>query len=206
MAVNMLSAVGKAALNSRTEISAKDTARLCETFLSAYRVDDTLAAEVKVRLKDSRDLMAHEAAEDEKRADALREQEEARQRQKTEEEMRVRAAMVARAERIGKRCGSDIISQANFVLGKNPYADQNRCVEFVASTFQMVSANEGIFNMGNNELVFIRFRDVFRGPAVKGVALVVGFHDYITRQRVSNRIPKLEMVEIYEIPGHEYLR
>lgn len=114
----------------------------------------------------------------------------AEQRKKqVEEEKRERLA----------RCNNEILTQREFLMGKNPYADEGKCVEFMAGTFQMTSANAGLFHIGNNELAYIEFNKTFRGVYVKGIAKIKGIYEYISRIGTLNQVPHLEMLEIEEI-------
>lgn len=103
--------------------------------------------------------------------------------------------------RILNMCNNKILTQGQFLSGKNVYADKGKCVELTASTFQMVSVNEGLFEIGANQIAYIKFKNIFRGVGVRGLVKIKGMKSYTTRLGYVNEVPYLEMLEIKEIYG-----
>lgn len=132
---------------------------------------------------------------------AEREAQDREERLKREEERRradeaQRLQEEAKNKRLSPKCNGVIISQQDFLLAKNTYADKGKCVDFMATTFQMSSANSGLFDIGDNQLAFIQFKQPFRGGGLKGVAKIKGMHTYTTKMGKPNQVPHFEMVEI----------
>ena len=65
----------------------------------------------------------------------------------------------------------------------------------------MVSVNEGLFDIGANQIAYIRFKNIFRGVGVNSVVKIKGMKSYTTRLGYVNEVPYLEMLEIEEIYG-----
>ena len=121
--------------------------------------------------------------------------------EKNEKIKQQQAQRVAKRNQLLLKCDGEILSNKDFILGKNPYADKGKCVEFSAATFQMTSNSTGLFNIGNNELAFIEFKETFRGSGVQGIAKIKGLYNYTTRSGISNQVPHLEMLEIEKVLG-----
>ena len=134
--------------------------------------------------------------EKEKRRTAEKRRKAKEQEEKEEKIKQQQAQREAKRNQLLLKCDGKILSQEDFMLGKNPYADKGKCVEFTAVTFQMTSANTGLFKIGNNEIVFIEFKETFRGPWVQGIAKIKGLYNYTTRAGIPNQVPHLEMLEI----------
>lgn len=99
------------------------------------------------------------------------------------------------------RCNNVIMSMEEFYRNNNPYADKGKCVDVVAASFQMSSANTGLFKISDYslDLVYIEFKEPFRGRFVKGLAKILGIYSYRTNAGGSNSVPHLKMLEIERI-------
>lgn len=93
-----------------------------------------------------------------------------------------------------QKCGGSILSLSEFMLGKNPIADKGKCTLIQATTMQMTSEKSGLFQLGN-EVLYLEFPDVFRGPYVRGVAKVKGNYTYPARLGGFNTVPHLAIIE-----------
>ncbi len=145
---------------------------------------------------DKKELEADERqiAEERRRQEQLQAAKENAARQKALAEEKER-------NRILKLCNNEVLTQGQFLSGKNVYADKGKCVELSASTFQMVSVTEGLFDIGTNQIAYIRFKNTFRGVGVNGIAKIKGMKSYTTRLGYVNEVPYLEMLEIKKIYG-----
>lgn len=104
-------------------------------------------------------------------------------------------------QRLARRfpmCNGVILDEIEFYGNNNPYADKGKCTNITAASFQMTSATTGLFSISDSgaDLVYIEFKAPFRGRFVKGVAKIKGVYTYITNNRGSNTVPRLEMIEI----------
>lgn len=143
-----------------------------------------------------------------------RQEEEKRQR---EEETRRREEELRKSKRIKMEqklalrnsllnkflpmCNGTILNLADFIMGKNPYADKDKCALIQAATFQMTSERTGLFEVGR-EILYIEFPETFRGPYVRGIAKIKGVYTYPTRFGTTNTVPHLLLLE--ELSYAEY--
>lgn len=149
---------------------------------------------------DKKELEADERqiAEERKRQEQLQAALEA---VKVEETRRRALVEEKEKDRISKLCDGVVLTQMQFLSGKNVFADKGKCVELSASTFQMVSVNEGLFEIGANQIAYIKFKNIFRGVGVRGLVKIKGMKSYTTRLGYVNEVPYLEMLEIEEVYG-----
>lgn len=135
---------------------------------------------------------------DDTRQAQLAKAEEERKRAEDEKKKRqiIAQQRKEKLDRLLPQCNNKILSHEDFLLGKNPYADQGKCVKITAVTFQMTFINTGLFRIGNTELAYIEFKDTFRGSYVEGIAKIKGVYNYTTKMGIQNQVPHFKMLKI----------
>lgn len=183
----------------REEKKKKEAVLAAELAAKQKEREERLEAQKREMEKEQERLKAQKKREEEqKKLDAQIKKDEEKSRKQREA---IRQQRKAKLDQLLPKCNGKILSHEDFLLGKNPYADKGKCVEFSAATFQMTSTNTGLFYIANNELAFIEFKETFRGSGVQGIAKIKGLYNYTTRSGISNQVPHLEMLKIEKILG-----
>lgn len=184
--------------SSRSEFSGKEYKQSLGIQVPPEKIKGIVASVANLQKKKEEEQERQiRLAEEQKKIEAR----ETEDKKREEESKKQAEERKAKQKKLLPKCNNEILSQEDFLIGKNPYADKGKCVELMTATFQMVSANAGLFNIGNNELAYIEFKKPFRGSGIKGVARIKGMHTYVSRMGTPNQVPHLEMLEIEEIMG-----
>ena len=145
------------------------------------------------------------AAGEEQRAkdEALNKERLARVQREKEAAARQSAERAATTEqqrlaRLVPHCKGKILSQEDFVMGMNPYADAGKCVEIKAArTIEMQSATSGLFDIGVRTPALVTFNDAFRGMLFAGVAKITGTTPVVRSNGDVYRAINLQVIEVY---------
>lgn len=129
----------------------------------------------------------------------IEEQKAREEKNRLEEEQRL-ARKKELLQKYLPQCNESILTMYNFIAGKNPYADKNKCALITAGTFQMASEKAGLFRVGD-EILYIEFPKAFRGSYVRGIAKIKGVYTYQSRLG-ANTVPHLQMID--NLSDYEY--
>lgn len=188
--------LGSVLLASRSERNPKRLLEPCEAFLTAYKLQDPLFEEMSGRCARAKEQVAKLEVATQQEAERRHQEEQQAAQEERDKEVARQAAVAERQEFATRQCGGEILSQRDFVAGKNPFADKGKCVEFTAKTVQMTGVATGLFDIGDSSPVFVQFAGTFRGPAVKAIARVEGLYPYTTTDGRNVSVPKLRVVKL----------